>query len=236
MIHCFSATGNSRYVADMLGDDIAASATDVVWVFPIHAWGVPKPVLHDIAMTDPMPGDVRHWMVATCGDDIGYADMQWRAAIEARGWIAAGAWSVLMPDTYICLPGFTVDSQHEREGKLAALPGRMQSIRRAILDRRHVVDVCRGAFPSFKSGALRHFFIKHLMSPTRFKVGEGCTGCRTCANVCPQSNIDFDGCNRPVYGNDCVMCLACLHACPHTAIEWGWFTKGKQRYKPITKI
>lgn len=236
MIRCFSATGNSRIVADLLGDEIARCSDKVVWVFPIHAWGVPRHVLRLMATAGDIPDDATHWMVATCGDDIGNADLQWRQAMEERGWIAAGAWSVLMPDTYICLPGFTVDGAEERAEKLAALPGRVAMIRRAILEGCTVTDVRRGAVPSFKSGFLRRFFEKHLMSPSKFRVGERCTHCGTCAGVCPQSNIRFGEDGHPMFGDECMMCLACLHACPHTAIEWGRFTKGKQRYKRIEKI
>lgn len=236
MIYCFSATGNSRLVAGMLGDEIAGSREIVVWVFPIHAWGVPKRVLRDIAHAADVPPDASHWMVATCGDDIGNADLQWRRAVADRGWHAAGAWSVLMPDTYICLPGFTVDSPEEQAAKLSGLPARVDAIRRAILGGCEITDVRRGAFPRLKSGAIRLFFERHLMSPSRFRVGERCNGCSRCVAVCPQANIRIGDDRRPVYGDDCTMCLACLHACPRTAIEWGPFTKGKQRYKPIDNI
>ena len=236
MIHCFSATGNSRLVADMLGAEIAESRQNVVWVFPIHAWGVPGRVLSDIARAADIPSGASHWMVATCGDDIGYADLQWREAVTARGWHAAGAWSVLMPDTYICLPGFTVDSPDEQAGKLSRLPARVEAIRRAIHNGNEITDVRRGAFPKLKSGAIRRFFERHLMSPSRFRVGKRCNGCSRCVSVCPQANIRLGCDRRPVYGDDCTMCLACLHACPQTAIEWGPFTKGKQRYKRIDNI
>ncbi len=229
MIRLFSGTGNSRMVADQLPDWLRESESVVVWVFPIHAWGVPRRVLDDIRKAD-LPDSAVHVMLATCGDDIGMADRQWRKAIESRGWKAGSAFSVAMPNTYICLPGFDVDSPEVTKQKLDAMPAAVSEIVEDIRSGNNITRVTRGAFPRLKSGLLRWFFEHFLMSPGRFTVSDVCNGCATCARNCPVLNIRLAD-RRPVFGSRCTMCLACLHSCPRNCINWGPFTKGKKRYK-----
>ncbi|MGN0038239.1 MAG: EFR1 family ferrodoxin [Coriobacteriales bacterium] len=61
-------------------------------------------------------------------------------------------------------------------------------------------------------------------------IAERCTGCGTCASVCPTNTIALvDG--HPVWsGQDCTECLACLHRCPEEASQYGKVSKGRRRY------
>ena len=44
-----------------------------------------------------------------------------------------------------------------------------------------------------------------------------CTGCKTCARVCPMSNIAVE--EKAHIGDNCTICLACVHVCPQQAIS-----------------
>lgn len=65
-----------------------------------------------------------------------------------------------------------------------------------------------------------------------FSVSDACTGCGTCARVCPAGNLTLvDG--RPMWGRRCELCCACLHFCPTEAIQLHvmFGTEGRGRYR-----
>jgi len=36
---------------------------------------------------------------------------------------------------------------------------------------------------------------------------------------------------RPIWGGRCEACYACLNFCPVEAIQYGWLTRGRRRYR-----
>lgn len=222
MIVCFSGTGNSAAVARQLSPKLEGKNC-IVWVCPVHAWGLPRVVLDAIVnwpeipteftVIGEHPEDAPHWLVLTCGDDVGRAPEMWRKALAKKGLTAKGAFSVRMPNTYVNLPGFDVDTPQVVDEKLKAMPARVEAIAAAIAKDRPGDDVVPGAFPGFKTKMLYPIFNALLMSPKRFKVNEGCTRCGVCARACPMHNITM--CESvPTFGPHCTTCMACYHACP----------------------
>lgn len=51
----------------------------------------------------------------------------------------------------------------------------------------------------------------------KFIVNEKCNACRTCARICPVSNITVEG--KPIFQHHCESCFACIHNCPSKAIQ-----------------
>ncbi len=47
-IHCFSGNGNSAAVAARLGQLLHDESNDILWVFPVYAWGIPPVVVSRI--------------------------------------------------------------------------------------------------------------------------------------------------------------------------------------------
>lgn len=260
MIIYFTGTGNSRLVAEELHrrffpDDIerreklyelsgdrllfpqrqlleAAKGEQVIWVFPVYSWGVPPVVLRVIDKIKFKGAEqALHQMVCTCGDDIGRADDQWRKHLGRRGWTPRGAFSVMMPNTYVCMKGFDTDAPDIEAGKLAAMPGRIGQIETAIRRGFADSDVVRGSWAWWKTNLVYGLFRAFMMSPLPFKAEEDkCTSCGLCARSCPMLNIKMkDG--RPQWGPACTMCLRCYHYCPVHAIAYGKETQGKGQYR-----
>lgn len=51
------------------------------------------------------------YFVCTCGDDCGYTDRIMRSILARRGIAVTGGFSVQMPNNYVLMPGFDVDSK-----------------------------------------------------------------------------------------------------------------------------
>lgn len=245
MIIWFSGTGNSRLVAyglsKCLGDEslvridshvtkeINASKDEaIVWVFPVYSWGVP-PVVKDYIREVKLEGGKRHFMVCTCGDDCGLTYEMWRKLIRKRGWIAGGGFSVEMPNTYVSLPGFDVDSPAVARRKLNDSHKRIAEVARAVRVGSRIDTTVKGKFAWFKTKVIYPFFMRFLMSPKPFHHTDACVECGKCVRICPLENTKMDA-DGPAWGENCAGCLACYHVCPHNAVQYGNRTKGKGHY------
>lgn len=240
MIYWFSGTGNShrvaQHLAQLLGDELEFMSPGlqcdherVIWVFPIYSWGVP-PYVAEVIRSATLTRGSHHYMVATCGDDAGLAPRMWRKLLSPHHVIPMAAYTVIMPNTYVALPGFDVDEPQLRDSKLDREPDRTRHIARMISESSTADDVIAGSMPWIKTRLIYPFFTGCLMSPRDFKVDDGCISCGRCRSHCPVGNISMDERERPVWGNRCAGCLACYHVCPAHAISYGRFTATKGQY------
>lgn len=245
MIIVFSGTGNSLRIADTLSDRLGDKVVRlqrkgidfppddrgrIIWVFPVYSWGVPPVVLNWMESLE-IPGadSATHHAVMTCGDDCGLAGRMWRKAAEKRGWKTGEIFSVQMPNTYVLMKGFDVDSRRLTAEKLAKSETRVAYIAKELKHAKpgeKFEDVVRGSFPWIKTKIIYPWFVKFDMSPKPFHCTDDCTGCGTCSRVCPMQNITMED-NRPHWGSDCALCLGCYHACPHHAVAYGKITRHK---------
>lgn len=274
MILWFSGTGNSREVAERLAAHLhepmceltpvrlstlanMASEKRIIWVFPVYSWGVPpyvrkviEAIGHEVISVDAV-----HHLVVTCGDDTGLTAQMWRKCIRKRGWKSGSAFSVQMPNNYVCMKGFDVDSAQIESEKLDAAPQRIKDAASMIVrseeSGEYVTDMVKGSFAWFKSKVIYPWFIRYAMSPKPFHYTKACISCGKCAAICPLDNIAMaidpgtstePGVIRrhrrhPQWGDNCAGCLACYHVCPRHAVEYGKATIGKGQYlNPIIRM
>lgn len=257
MIICFSGTGNTAraveklaallgetYVRMLAGEELLdpvncsliTNDTRVIWAFPTYSWGVPPVVAKYIAEVKDGGGvgAATHYMLTTCGDDMGYTDRQWRRLIERRGWCAGAAYAVIMPNTYVAIIGFDIDPPELSRRKLDDAPRKIEEIAELIAAGSPRAVTVRGAFPWIKSRVIYPWFVRFEMSPKPFRSNEGCIGCGLCERSCPMNNIKLaDG--RPVWSNHCALCLRCYHICPRRAIAYGKTTESKGQWQGSLK-
>ena len=252
MIICFSGTGNSAAVARRLSEATGehvyridgwepkalpalAEGERLGFVFPVYGWDMPR-VVRDYLDKVTLPAtadDTYIYMVCTCGDDIGHTDRLFQKALSRHGLQATSLWSVLMPDTYIALPGFNIDDGEETAAKLREASRRVDQIAEQVCRKsRGVVDVKNGAFAWTKTHVLGHFFDRFLVKEKKFRLSQKCIGCGRCATACPLDNIAISADKKPEWLGHCTGCLACFHTCPVHAIDYGRFTKNKGQYQP----
>lgn len=251
MIYYFTGTGNSRAAASALAKSLydnllfiphvnpfqeTPDGESIGFVFPVYSWGVPPLVIDFIdRLGERFWSDVNNngipvWVVMTCGDEVALAPEMMLKALQRHKVEPESIWSVIMPNDYVLLPGFDVDSKELEHQKLDAAPLRIDEIVQGIKDRRKVIDVTRGSMPWIKSKLIYPLFKRWGVSPRQWHCTDDCINCGLCAKRCPLNNIEIDGSGRPKWGMDCCSCLACYHSCPKHAVEYGKATTKKGQY------
>ena len=249
MIFYFSGCGNTRWAARQIADiqretltfipealNGACSFTlqadeKIGFLFPVYSWAPPKIVTDFIGRLRLKNYRGQYlFMVCTCGDDAGLTRQVFASAVEGRGWRLDSAYSVRMPNTYICLPGFHVDRPGHRAEKLQNAPGRLQYINEQISKKVNgQFDVNQGKWPWLKTRLIQPVFQRFLIDDKPFCSSDRCIGCARCQRSCPTGNIRLTD-DRPVWQHHCSLCLACFHRCPENAILYGRQTAGKEQY------
>lgn len=253
MIFWFSGTGNSlwaaqqlaRLTADVHTVAMAQSLTSgecrfsldkgeaVGFVFPTYSWGLPpavKAFIGQMQLDGYTPRGNHCYAVVTCGDDVGLTASLLHRRLWGAGVRLDAAYSLTMPNNYVCLPGFDTDPSALEAQKLDSAHSRIAAIAQSIGLRKQEVDVTRGSMAWFKSRVISPLFGLALMSPRPFHaLPDRCTGCGRCARACPLGNVSMSG-GRPQWGRRCTMCLACYHHCPAHAVHYGRATLHKGQY------
>lgn len=243
MIVYFSGTGNSRWCAQLLAQQLkdepvdafslikseAALTSQTPWVFvcPTYAWQLPH-FFADFLHRCHLDGSRDAYFIMTCGTDIGNAPALNQALCEEIGLHCRGTQAVVMPENYVAM--FPVPNA-------AAAQKIVQAARPVVL------QACRQIaagldFPSsapslldrMKSGPINKAFYKVVVKSKKFTVSDACIGCGKCASHCVMGTIRMQD-NRPIWEANCTHCMACICGCPTAAIEYGRASRGKPRYQ-----
>ena len=205
MIFCFSACGNTALVAHRLAGILGEKVTmitnnaprsydvdthrRVIWAFPVYSWGLPREVRDYIRTVRIIGGETKdHFMVATCGDDAGLADKIWAKSIAGRGWRPIAAHTVIMPNTYVNLPGFDVDKVTLANEKLSEAPERIEEIAHASSPKPFKAEAhCIGCGKCSRSCPMGNIAIVNSIP----QWGNNCTMCMACYHHCPYHAVAY---------------------------------------------
>lgn len=250
MIYYFSGTGNSTFVATTIANFLSMDkafipSTDVadlempedklIFVFPVYSWGIPPLISKFIYEIRP-----EYWQrlkdlgltvecVMTCGDEVALAPEMITKVLKKAGVNLNSIWSVIMPNNYVLLPGFDVDSKDVEQAKLRACQKRIIEIAQGISRGDKRVDVVRGKMPWIKTKIVYPLFKKWGIFPKKWHYQSTCIGCGKCEKICPMLNVQMID-RHPKWGSVCCSCLGCYHVCPVHAVEYGNETKKKGQY------
>lgn len=252
MVFYFSATGNSFWIAKRLATafntELVAIAAVIkqnkshtyniqkdepcFFVFPVHSWG-PAPLMLRFIASLKLNGYHNQPVhaVCSCGDNCGYTDKILRQALLKQHLNLKMCWSVTMPNNYILMKGFGVDSEQLRDTKLQESPNIVDNIIKSIRSGIEYKHYERGSLPFLKSRIVYPMFCKFVLNKkeTLFHAEDNCTKCGLCAKICPTGTISMKD-NHPVWESGCVQCTACINRCPVRAIEYGTITLSQGRY------
>ena len=248
MIYYFSGCGNSKYVAEALATQLNDTLVFIPeaarenhfefnltaderlgFVFPVYAWAPPKLVLDFIQKLRLTAKPEYVYFACTCGDECGHTEKIFRKAIEEKGWELSACFSMKMPETYIGMPGFKLDTEENAKKKIEAAEVTMERNIPRIANRDRFSDMIKGKAAWLKSYMINGSFNKFATDDRKYRSTEKCIGCGKCVQVCPLQNITLTE-GRPKWNGHCTMCMACYHHCPTNAIQYGKGTEGKGQY------
>lgn len=250
MIIYFSGNGNTKWCARTMarftGDkavpmvelshDISLGKDESLGLFfPIHGWMPPRIVLDFVATMRLTTRPTYCYSVCTCGDSAGEAVDVLRRALSAKGIHLSAAFSIVMPETYVCLPFMYTDTFDNERRKVESAVQKMGEIAPLVWERKdNIEDVKKGPLPWFFTHVVGAFFNRCMITDRPFRVSHAlCTHCGKCAQVCPVGNIAYDEDGFPKWSRGkgrCTCCMACYHHCPHHAIDYGKITRNRGQY------
>lgn len=244
MIFYFSGCGNSRHVAETLAKglndrlvfipeaehDYALGKDEMLgFVFPVYSWAPPMLVLNFLRELRLTSKPEYIYFACTCGDECGLTKKIFRKAIEEKGWTLSACFNLIMPETYIGMPGFKLDTKENARKKIEAADAVMARNIPRLRDRECFAEIKVGSFPWTKSVVINKSFNKFATDDSKYRTTDKCISCGKCVEACPLKNITLEA-GRPKWNGHCTMCMGCYHHCPVNAIQYGKATEGKGQY------
>jgi ferredoxin len=241
-IFCFTGTGNSLSVAKGIASGFSDAHIiqicrahmpqtgtvypgNVGFVFPVYYFGVPHMVREYVRALD-MEKGTYVFGVATFGGMAGLAFDLLADDLALKGIKLRAAFPVLMPGN--CQVMYPPQAEAEQQERFRNAQEKIGEIIRCV-DAGKDLPVPKPNI--FARGFMRLFYsrLKPHGRARNFHADEKCTGCGTCARICPAGNITLQE-KKPLWGDQCEFCLACMQWCPAEAIQYANKTQKRGRY------
>lgn len=253
MIFYFSATGNSKYIAERISKELnekIVSISDCIkaenfsftienneqigFITPTYFWGLPSIVcefLNKINLN--IKGNNYIYHVATFGTTTGQVARMTNNLLIKKGLSLDGRFSVKMVDTWT--PTFNLTNKNKINRINEKVEKQIEDVYKLIKNNTPG-DFSHNKLPMF-AVKIEYSNYKKKRKTKNFYVEDTCINCGFCAKKCPTNAIKMQN-NKPIWVEDeCTLCLGCLHRCPKFAIQYGKNTKKHGQFiNPNVKI
>ena len=237
MVLYFSATNNSKfvaeYIAEKLNDNLVcmndiikncnnfdfSSNTPFVVVAPIYAWRVPR-LVESLLENAKFNGSRDIYFVVTMGGMAGGYCKYLKKITKEKNLNYKGSASVLMPDNYMV--SFKMPSKSESINTIKESLASIDKIVECIKGNIELDKEKDNLFGRFLSSFINSCFYKFAIKPKKFTVSDKCIKCEQCIKNCPTNNISLIN-DKISFEKNCMFCFGCIHKCPTHAIDY----KGK---------
>ncbi len=234
MIFYFSATGNSKHVAEQIAKSLndraipidvccksekfnfIAQPNEIIgFVCPVYNLGLPVVIIDFIKNLNLNISNNFVFTAVTFGGFSGCASKMIKNLLAEKGICVNAAYSVRMPDTWT--PVYDVSDKdktdkinRKADKSIAAVIRKIKNNKNGNYDFRRL-PFCEALYKDYEN----------MRRTETLSVNESCVGCGKCADLCPVDAIEIQE-GRPVWVKEkCAMCLGCLHRCPEFAIHRG---------------
>ena len=231
VIYCFSGTGNSLRAARIIADELkdtqivnvrkdpseysAEDAGVIGLVCPVYEWDIPGRMKAFISALNINP-NAYIFMVATYIAVHGKAFETVENILSSKGAHLSYARAIrCVASQCIAYPPFPPEKLMLPLMEKSMVKAAVEISKRKLRKYPHMSPITRKLFPKMMGPYLNveHEYDKGFYTDSR------CTGCSTCARVCPTKNITIEN-GRPNWNHYCHGCNACVVYCPAKAIQF----------------
>jgi ferredoxin len=243
VIYFYTGTGNSLWTARKLSELLGKAelvpialhrtgrmSTDVEnvgFVFPVHIWGVPSPVI-DFLKRDDLDPKKYYFAIAVHAGQVAATLVQLKKILQQKSILLSSGFSICLPSNYIAWSG--AESDKKQQKKFSQALDKIKWIAQTIRDQETREPEKGPLWQNILFSVIyRGSYHRVPLMDKPFFADEKCTGCQICEKVCPAHNIEMNN-GKPVWQHQCEQCFACIQWCPEEAIQYGKGTSGRRRY------
>lgn len=251
MIFYFTGTGNTLWAAKQLAaatnerllfipeelntacEYTLAEDERIGFCFPVHGWQPPR-IVREFIRKMTIFGAAGHYTytLCTCGDSTGLAVTMLAQELAQRGITLHSSQSLIMPESYVCLPFMYTDKPEREREKIEQAQKELNIFIKVVEERQTGHNRLNlGLTPWTFSHIIGAYFNRYMITDKKFTVNtDKCTHCGLCAKECPVGDIVFDSTPTWKHNGSCTCCLSCYHHCPVHAIDYGKITERRGQY------
>ena len=247
MVIYYSASGNSRFIAEQLAELLDDKCLDLkdrirsgdnsklcskkpfIICSPVYVCEMPRFVSYHLKHTK-FCGNRNVYFVFTSGGYAGMSGSLAKRIVKNKKMIYKGHAEIKMPSNHVVSNMYPPTEHDECVKRINAAVKEVKKLAKIVQNEgefkaRHVFLYEKMVILPFNP-----FWAKYMQPTKGFFTTDKCIGCGLCQKSCPINNIKIVD-KHPVWINkQCAHCMACILNCPFEAIEYADITQKKEKY------
>lgn len=246
MIFYFSGTGNSKHIADRIANSTGERLVDISeniiqknetynikenerigFVFPVYWYCMPK-IVEKFIVQLKLSGYQKQYVYAITTYGLAAGNVMDRVihVLSNKQVRLNGIFGVQMVDNYVV--GYNIIHVDKQRTILKNAEVEIAKIMSMIECRENIEYIKKGNI-GFVTPITGYAYRK-ANHTKKFVATQECNGCKQCESSCPCNTIHMmDG--KPMWAGECTFCLKCINGCKQSAIQYGKYTKKRDRYQ-----